>query len=80
MLPAVDLYDNPEFVAREVGKIRTDCRLSSEVMLLERRLSQMLPEFLFGFGDITTQRASTRHAGVNQTRRSLCHPPPTPDP
>jgi hypothetical protein len=54
MLPAIDLDDNPEFVAREVGKIRTDRRLSPKVVLLERRLSQMLPEFLFGLGHITT--------------------------
>ena len=80
MLAAVDLNDNPALVAGEVGKIRTNRRLAAKVMLLEWRLSQMLPEFLFGFRHITTQRASPRHAPVNRTQHSLWHAPPTPDP
>ena len=80
MLTAIYLDDNFSLMAGEVREVRTDRRLTAKMVLLERRLPQMLPEFLFGFGHITTQRASTRHAGVNQTLLSLWHPPPTPDP
>jgi hypothetical protein len=54
MLAAVDLNDNLMPMAGEVGEAGTDRCLSPKVVLLERRLPQMLPEFLFGFGRITT--------------------------
>jgi hypothetical protein len=50
------------------------------VELLKWRLPQMLPEFLFGFGRITTQHACAGNAAVNGSLRSMRHPPPTPDP
>ena len=80
MLPAIEFDDNLQLMAGEVRKVWTDGRLAPKVMLLERRLSQMLPELLFGFGRVATQRSSFGHAVVSRTLRSLCHPPPTPDP
>ena len=80
MLSAVDLKDNFRAMAGEVGEVGTDRCLSPKVELLERRLPQMLPEFLLGFGRVTTQRASAGNAVVNGTLCSLWHPPPTPDP
>ena len=64
MLAAIDLDDDFDLMAGEVGEVRTDRRLTAEVMLLERRLPQMLPQLLFSFGSIATQRAGTRHAAV----------------
>jgi hypothetical protein len=64
MLPAVDLDHNPELVTCKVGEVSTDRRLTAEVMLLERRLPQMLPEFFLGFGRVTTQGARAWHATV----------------
>ncbi len=40
----------------------------------------MLPKLLLGLGRVPTQRAGAWHALVDGTRRSLWHPPPTPDP
>jgi hypothetical protein len=80
MLPAIDFDDNLGVMAGEVGEISTDRGLTSKVMLVERRLSQMLPELLFGFGCVTSQNSRTRHAVIDRTQCSLCHPPPTPDP
>jgi hypothetical protein len=80
MLAAIDLDDDPRLMTGEVGEVRTDRCLAPKVALLERRLPQMLPEPLFGFGRVTTQRASARHAVVDRTLRVLWHPPPTPDP
>ena len=80
MLTAIDLDDDPELMTGEVGEVRTDRRLASKAMLLEWRLPQMLPELLFGFSRVTTQRASAGNAVVDGTLRSLWHPPPTPDP
>jgi hypothetical protein len=54
MLAAVDLNDNFGPMTREVGEVRTNRRLTPKVTLLEWRLPQMLPEFLFGFGRVTT--------------------------
>jgi len=53
MLTAIDLDDNPGLMTSEVGEVRTNRRLASKAMLLERRLPQMLPELLFGFGRVT---------------------------
>jgi hypothetical protein len=39
MLPAIELDDEPEFVACEIAKEWSDRRLSAEVMLFERRLT-----------------------------------------
>src|ERR1700736_5988113 len=78
MLPAIHFNDNSELMAGEIGEVRTDRRLTSKVMLLERRLPQVLPQLLFGFGRITAQDSRARHAVVGWTRRSLCgiwHPP-----
>jgi hypothetical protein len=80
MLTAIDFDDNFVVMTGEVGEVRTDRGLTPKVMFLERRLPQMLPELLFGFGRVASQRSRTRHAVVNRTLRSLCHPPPTPDP
>jgi hypothetical protein len=80
MLAAIDLDDNLSLMTGEVGEVQTNRRLTPKVVLFEWRLPQMLPEFLFGFGRITTQRSSARHATVYGTLRSLWHPPPTPDP
>jgi hypothetical protein len=54
MLSAINLDDNSELVAGEVGEVRTDRRLAPKVTRLEWRLPQMLPEFLFDFGRVTT--------------------------
>jgi hypothetical protein len=54
MLSTIDFDDDPELVTGEVGEVRTDRRLTPEVMLLERRLPQMLPEFFLSFGRATT--------------------------
>src|ERR1700737_4955429 len=82
MLPAIHFNDNSELMAGEIGEVRTDRRLTSKVMLLERRLPQVLPQLLFGFGRITAQDSRAPHAVVGWRRRSLCaigHPlPPTP--
>jgi hypothetical protein len=64
MLAAIDLNDNFDLMAGEVGEVTADGRLTAEVMLLEGRLPQMLPELFFGFGGIATQRASPWHATV----------------
>ena len=80
MLTAINLDDESSLMTGEVGEERTDRRLAPEMMLLEGRLSQMLPEFFFGFGRVTTQITSARHARVNRTLRSLWHATPTPDP
>jgi hypothetical protein len=80
MLTAIDLDDNPELVTSEVGEVRTDCRLASKAMPLEWRLPQMLPELLFGFSRVTTQRSRAGNAVVDGTLLPLWHPPPTPDP
>jgi hypothetical protein len=80
MLTAIYLDDNFSLMAGEVREVRTDRRLTAKMVLLKRRLPQMLPEFLFGFGRITPQRTSARHPPVNRTLRFLWHPPPTPDP
>jgi len=79
MLPAIDLDDDPELMTGEVGEVRTDRRLASKAMLLEWRLPQMLPELLFSFGRVTTQRSCAGNAVVDGTLLSLWHPPPTPD-
>jgi hypothetical protein len=80
MMTTIDFDGNFSLMSGEVREIRTDRRLPSKVMLLEWRLTQTLPELLFGFSRVTTQRASARNALVNGTLRVLCHPPPTPDP
>jgi hypothetical protein len=80
MLTAIDLDDNFGLMAGEVGEVLTNRRLTPKVVTLEWRLPQVLPEFLFGFGRVTTQRASAANAVVNGSLRSLWHPPPTPDP
>jgi hypothetical protein len=81
MLPAVDFDDKLELMAGEIGEVPTDRCLTPKVVLLERRLPQMLPELLFGFGRVTAQEARARHAVVGCTLRSLWHlAPPTPDP
>jgi hypothetical protein len=80
MLSAIDLNDNSELVAGEIGEAGTDRRLTPKMVFLKRRLPQMLPELLFGLGRVTAQGTSARHAPVNRTLRSLWHPPPTPDP
>jgi hypothetical protein len=64
MLPAIQFDNNPELMAGEVSEVRTDCRLTPKMMLLERRLSQMLPELLFSFGHVTPQSSRARHAVV----------------
>src|ERR1700738_1179174 len=84
MLPAIHFNDNSELMAGEIGEVRTDRRLTSKGMLLDRRWPQVLPQLLFGFGRITAQDSRARHAVVGWTRRSLCGiwhpPPPTPPP
>ena len=64
MLPTVELDHKSKPMAGEVGEVRTDGGLTTEVVLLERWLAQMLPEFLFGFGGVATRRASPWHAAV----------------
>ena len=80
MLSAIDFDDDSQLMADEISEVCTDRRLAPKVMLLEWRLPQMLPEHLFGFGRVTAQHASARHALVYRRLRSLWHPPPTPDP
>jgi hypothetical protein len=80
MLTAIDLDDNFGLMTGEVSEVRTDRRLTPKVVPLKRRLPQMLPEFLFGFGRVMTQCASTGNAVVNGSLRSTWHPPPTPNP
>jgi hypothetical protein len=80
MLSAIEFDNYSELMTGEVGEVRTNCCLASKVTLLERRLPQMLPELLFGFGRVTTENASARNPLVDGTRSSLWHPPPTPDP
>jgi len=81
MLAAIDLNDYFGLMAGEVCEVSTNGRLAPKVMLLERRLPQMLPQLLFSFGRVTTQGPSARHAAVNRTLRSFRHlPPPTPNP
>src|SRR5258708_30488926 len=80
MLAAINLDDNFCLMTGEVREVRTDRRLPPKMMLLEGRLSQKLPELLFGFGRVTTQGSSAWHAGVNRTRRCLWHAPPPPPP
>jgi hypothetical protein len=55
MLPAIQFDNNLEQMAGEVGEVRADRRLAPKVMVLERRLTQMLPELLFGFGHVAPQ-------------------------
>ena len=64
MLTAIELDDYLELMTGEVGEVRTDRRLASKMMLLERRLPQMLPQLLFGFGRITAQSARARNSVV----------------
>jgi hypothetical protein len=81
MLTAVDFNDNFGLMTGKVGKVTTDSRLAPKVMLLERRLSQMLPQFLFRFGRVTTQGTCAGYAVIDRSRRSFLHlAPPTPDP
>ena len=80
MLTAVHLDNNSSLMTGEVGEVGTNRRLPPKMARLERRLPQMLPEFLFGFGHVMTQRASAGNAVVNGSRRFMWHPPPTPDP
>jgi hypothetical protein len=80
MLSAIEFDNYSELMAGEVGEVRADRRLASKVMLLEGKLPQMLPKLLFGFGRVTTENASARNPLVDNTRSSLWHPPPTPDP
>jgi hypothetical protein len=54
MLSAVEFNHNPEPMAGEVSEVWTDRRLTAEVMLLERRLPQVLPELFLGSGRIAT--------------------------
>ena len=64
MLAAIQLDHNSQLMTGEVGEVRTDRRLTPEMVLLEWRLPQMLPEFLFSCGGVATQRARARHAVV----------------
>ena len=80
MLTAIEFYDNFSLMTGEVREVSADRGLAPKVMLLERRLSQMLPKLLFGFACVMTQSSRARHAVVNWTPWCLCHPPPTPDP
>jgi len=64
MLAAIEFDDDFALMAGEVGEVRTDGCLTAEVMLLERRLPQMLPQLFFDFGGIATQRASAWHAVI----------------
>ena len=80
MLSAIDLDDDPELMAGEVGEVRSDRRLTPKVMLLEGRLSQMLPQLLFRFSRVATQRARAGNAVIDNAGRFFWHAPPTPDP
>jgi hypothetical protein len=80
MLSPIDLDYNSDLMAGEVGEVGTDRCLTSKVMLLKRRLPQMLPELLFGLRRVAAQCSSARHALVDGTLRTMWHPPPTPDP
>ena len=80
MLTAIDLDNQAMFMTGEVSEVWTYRRLTPKVMLFERRLPQMLPEPLFGFGRVAPQSPRARDAVVNRTLCRLCHPPPTPDP
>ena len=80
MLASVNLDDHPQLMTGEISEVRTDRCLAPEMMFVERRLPQMLPKLLLSLGRVATQRAGARNALVNDTRRSLWHPPPTPDP
>jgi hypothetical protein len=71
MLTAIDLDDNSELVAGEIGEVGTDGRLTPKMVFLKRRLPQMLPELLFGFSRITTQRSRAGNAVVDGTLRTL---------
>jgi hypothetical protein len=56
--------DKLELMAGEIGKVRTDGGLTAKVMVLERRLTRVLPKFSFGFGRVAAQEARARHALV----------------
>jgi hypothetical protein len=51
-------------MAGEIGEVRTNRRLTAEVMLFERGLPQMLPKFFLGFCGVTAQDTRARHAVV----------------
>jgi hypothetical protein len=55
MLAAIDFNDNSELMTGEVGEVWTNRGLAPKVMLLERRLPQILPKLFFGFGGVTPQ-------------------------
>ena len=64
MLSAIEFNHNSDLMAGEVGEVRTDRRLTAEVVLLERRLPQMLPKLFFGFSGVATQGARAGHTAV----------------
>ena len=71
MLTAIYLDDNFSLMAGEVREVRTDRGLTTEMMLLEWRLAQILPKSLLGFGCVTTQGPRARHTRIHWTLRSL---------
>jgi hypothetical protein len=70
MPSTIEFDDNSKLMAGEVSEIRADRCVAPKVTFLERRLSQILPKLLFGFGHVTAQSSSARHAFVDRTRRS----------
>jgi len=64
MLPAIEFNDESKLMTGEISEVRTDRRLTAKVMLLERRLAQLLPELLFSCGRVATKGARAWHAGV----------------
>src|SRR6186713_2787084 len=76
MLSAIQFDHKPERVTREVAEVSPDRRLPPEVMLFERRLPQMQPEFLLGFGHIPAERSCARHTRVDNGRSAHSGPPP----
>ena len=54
VLTTVDLDDKPKLVAREIAEIRADRRLTAEMEILERLLSQVRPQLTLGIGYVAT--------------------------
>jgi hypothetical protein len=81
VLPTVKLNDELELVAREITEIAADGRLSAEVMDLERRLTQMMPEYFLDIGRIATKPARAPNTFIDRTwlwTRHSPHPNPSP--
>jgi hypothetical protein len=79
VLTAIKLDDELELVAREIAEVRTDRRLPTEVVILERRLAKVPPKDTLDISGIATKYARARDALVSHARLSFGHPRYRPD-